>query len=459
MLQIDARHLDPKCVGMSRRDFVRVGALGTLGLTLPDLLKRQAQGATTEGKAKSVIQLWMWGGPSHIDTFDPKPEAGEDYCGALKNPIETKAPGMRIGELLPLMAKQGDKFSILRGFTSQTGDHYAATYMVQTGIPTSQQFGSPETKQVGYPSIGSVVALKKGYEAGYKGALPPYVILPSGGWWIGSPGFLGHKYEPYATGGDPNQKGFMAQGMNLASGITPERSQGRRALLQDVDSLAKELDKEQLFDKMDSFQQKAYGLVLGDAKQAYDLSQEKDELRDRYGRNHFGQSCLLARRLVERGVPFVTINWGGWDHHTDCIGAMKSMLPILDPAFATLLEDLHQRGLLDSTIVYWTGEFGRTPKLQGGEWKGGRHHHPDPTPCVIAGGGFRGGAVVGASDEKGETIKDRKVYPWDLTSSIYKQLGIDYRDKLPHPQDCGVAYISPLATGQVPSGGILTEIM
>jgi uncharacterized protein (DUF1501 family) len=459
MLQIDARNLGPRCAGMSRRDFVRVGALGTLGLTLPDLLKLKAQGATTEGKAKSVIQLWMWGGPTHLDTFDPKPEAGEDYCGALKNPIETKAAGMRICELLPLLAKQGDKFSILRGFTSQTGDHFAATYMVQTGIPTSQQFGSPETKQVGYPSIGSVVALKKGYEAGYKGALPPYVILPSGGWWIGASGFLGHKYEPYAAGGDPNQKGFMAQGMNLASGITPERSQGRRALLQDVDSLAKELDKEKLFDKMDSFQQKAYGLVLGDAKQAYDLSQEKDELRDRYGRNHFGQSCLLARRLVERGVPFVTINWGGWDHHVDCIGAMKSMLPILDPAFATLLEDLHQRGLLDSTIVYWTGEFGRTPKLQGGEWKGGRHHWPDPTPCVVAGGGFRGGAVVGASDEKGETIKDRKVYPWDLTSSIYKLLGIDYMGKLPHPQDCGVAYISPLATGQVPSGGILTEIM
>jgi len=463
MLDIEARKLGPRSAGVSRRNFVRVGALGTLGLTLADWFKLKAHGATTEGKAKSVIQLWMWGGPTHLDTFDPKPEAGEDYCGDLKNPIQTKAPGMRISELLPLMAGQGDKFSILRGFTSQTGDHYMGTYMVQSGWPTSTQFGFEQrdsSNELPYPSIGSVVALKKGEEGGYTGALPPYIILPNGAWWIGAAGFLGPQYEPYSAGGDPNQEGFVAQGMKLANGITPERSQSRRSLLEDVDSLARHLEKEKLFQAMDSYQEKAYGLVLGDAKKAFDLSEETAELRERYGRNPFGQSCLLARRLVERGVPFVTINDGGWDNHVDCIGAMRSKLPVLDMGFATLLEDLAQRGLLESTIVYWTGEFGRTPKLQmEPEWKAGRHHWPDPTPCVVAGGGFKGGAVVGASDDKGETIKDRWVYPWDLTASIYTLLGIDCMGKLPHPQNCGVAYLSPLATGQVPSGGLLTEIM
>jgi len=447
---------------MGRRDFVKAGAVGTLGLTLADQLKLKARAATTEGKAKSVIQLWMWGGPSHLDTFDPKPEAGEEYCGDLKNPIATNVPGMRISELLPLMAKQADKYSILRGFSAQSGGHYQGTYMVQTGTLTRTQFGRADragSNELPYPSIGSVVALMKGYENGYQGALPPYIILPNGGWWIGAPGFLGQRYAPYAAGGDPNRQGYMAQGMKLASGITPERSEGRRELLKDMDSLAKQIDKEKAFEAMDSYQQKAYGLLTGDAKKAFDLSLEKDEVRERYGRNRFGQSCLLARRLVEHGVPFVTINDSGWDNHTDCIGAMRRKLPYVDSGFSALLEDLDQRGLLDSTIVYWTGEFGRTPKLQGGQWKAGRHHWPNPTPCVVAGGGFRGGAVVGASDEKGEKIADRWVYPWDLTASIYELLGIDYMGKLPHPQDCGVAYISPLATGEVASGGLLTEIM
>jgi hypothetical protein len=461
MFEIDARNLGPRCAGVTRRDFVRIGALGTLGLTLADWLKGKAQGAITEGKAKSVIQLWMWGGPSHLDTFDPKPEAGEAYSGELKNPIETKAPGMRISQLFPLLAKQGDKFSILRSFTSLTDDHYGGTYTVQTGFPTSQQFGAPDAaKQLGNPSIGAVVGLKKGYGAGYQGALPPYIILPRSDWWIGASGFLGPRYEPFATGGDPNQPGFMAQGMRLANGITPQRSEARHALLHDVDSLARQIDKDKLFQAMDSFQEKAYGLVLGDAKKAFDLSQENDKLRDRYGRNTFGQSCLLARRLVENGVPFVTVVNDGWDMHNTCIESMKQKSPSIDAGFAALLEDLAQRGLLESTIVYWTGEFGRTPKLQwDGQWKGGRHHWNTPTPVVIAGGGFRGGVVVGASDAKGETIKDRPIYPWDLTASIYKQLGIDYMGKLPHPQGCGVACLSPLAGGGVKSGGLLTEIM
>jgi hypothetical protein len=432
-----------------------------LGLTFADGFTKKAQAAKVEGKAKAVIHLWMWGGPSHLDTFDPKPEAGQDYCGELKNPVQTNVPGIRICQLFPLMAKQADKYSILRSFDSLTGDHYAATYILQTGFPTSQQFGSPESSsKLGYPSLGAVVGMKKGYEAGYQGSLPPFIILPYSDWWIGSAGFLGPRYEPFATGGDPNQPGFMAQGMRLPSGISPQRSENRRALLRDMDSLARQIDKDKLFQAMDSYQQKAYGLVLGDAKKAFDLSLESDRLRERYGRNQFGQSCLLARRLVERGVPSIIINEPGWDMHYDCIAAMKQKAPIIDAGFATLLEDLAQRGLLESTIVYWTGEFGRTPKLDWDpQWKGGRHHWPTPTPCVVAGGGFKGGAVVGASDAKGETIKERPVYAWDLTASMYKLLGIDYTGKLPHPQNCGAAYLSPLASGEVRSSGLLTEIM
>ncbi|KKK95311.1 hypothetical protein LCGC14_2674090, partial [marine sediment metagenome] len=406
MLEIKARNLGSRCAGMSRRDFVRAGAMGTLGLNLADWFKLKAHGATTEGKAKSVIQIWLHGGPTHLDTFDPKPEAGEDYCGELKNPIETKAPGMRICELLPLMAKQGDKFSILRGFSSQHGGHEAGTYIVQTGTPYSSQ-------AIGYPSIGAVVALKKGYEGGYQGVLPPFITLTGNVWWVGEAGFLGDGYKAYAAGGDPNQKGFMAQGMKLANGITQQRSQGRRSLLKDLDSLARQMEKQEVFEAMDSYQEKAYGLLMGDAKKAFDLSQEKDELRDRYGRNHFGQSCLLARRLVERGVPFITVNFGGWDTHRDNFGVMKkSLLPVLDKGFATLLEDLAARGLLDSTIVTWFGEFGRTPKIAPeAPWDGGRHHWGPVMSAVVAGGGFKGGTVVGESDAKGEQPKNRPVYP------------------------------------------------
>ena len=283
-------------------------------------LQGKAQGAVTEGKAKSVIQLWMWGGPSHLDTVDPKPEAGEAYCGELKNPIETKAPGMRISQLFPLLAKQGDKFSILRSFTSLTDDHDGGTYTVQTGFPTSQQFGAG----CGQATRQPVHRRGRGSEEGLRGGLPrglAAVYHPPQERLVDRrlQGFLGPRYEPFATGGDPNQPGFMAQGMRLANGITPQRLEARHALLHDVDSLARQIDKDKLFQAMDSFQEKAYGLVLGDAKKAFDLSQENDKLRDRYGRNTFGQSCLLARRLVEHGVPFVTVVDGGWDMHNTCI--------------------------------------------------------------------------------------------------------------------------------------------
>ncbi|OHB85911.1 MAG: hypothetical protein A2V98_14555 [Planctomycetes bacterium RBG_16_64_12] len=451
MLDIHGRQAGWSHPGVNRRDFMRVGALGVGGLTLADWLKLKAHGQAQEGKAKSVIQLFMLGGPTHLDTWDPKPEAGEDYCGPLKSPIETNVPGIRISELLPLTAKQADKFSIIRSYTHQDFGHETAAYTVATGaLPAGEMV---------YPSMGAVTSLKKGYDAGYQGGLPPYITLTTPLPWFSDTGFLDTKYQTFATFGDPNDNGFRVQGLAMAGGLTDQRLEERRTLLQSVDTLAKEMDQEPAFQEIDGFHQRAYSMVLGDAKKAFDMSQETDEVRNKYGRNYFGQCCLLARRLVEQGVPFITINWGWWDTHVDNFGAMKANLPVFDQGFSGLFEDLAQRGLLESTIVLWCGEFGRTPKVDWTPpWNGGRHHYPLCYSTVVGGGGFRGGTVVGSSDDKGEYPKQRPVYPWDLTSSIYKLLGINPTDRLPHPQGC-VAYVTPLSKGDRPTGGLLHEIM
>jgi hypothetical protein len=433
---------------LGRRDFLRVGALSVLGLTLADWFKLTAFGQVREDNftARSVIQLWMGGGPSHLDTFDPKPGAGEDYCGPYKKAIPTNVPEISLCEMMPLMAKQADKFSILRGMTHPANGHEVATYLMQTGTLPSGDLV--------YPAVGAVVALKKGYEAGYEGALPPYITVTNPLGRFSEPGFLGPTYSPFATGGDPSAKDFRVGG--LGGGTSEQRMESRRSLLQAVDSFARNREDEGEFRKMDSFQEKAFGLILGEAKKAFDLSQEDDDVRDRYGRNRFGQSCLLARRLVENGVLFVTVNWGGWDTHKQHFERMNEMLPVLDRGFSALLEDLAQRGLLESTIVHWGGEFGRTPKiLEEPPWNGGRGHYCNAFSCVVAGGGFKGGKVVGATDYRGERVRQRPIYPWDLTASMYQLLGIDPAGRLPHPHGC-VAYVVPKG-GQ--SGGPLTEIM
>ncbi len=451
MVDIQGNRAMPRGTGIGRRDFIRIGALGIGGLTLTDRLGREARGEVKPAKAKSVIQIWAGGGPSHLDTFDPKPEAGEEYCGPLKHPIATNVPGVRISELLPLLAKQADKYTIVRSFTHNDGGHETAAYTVTTGhLPSGDLV---------YPSIGCVVSLKKGYDAGYQGKLPPYITITEPIGWFSETGFLGQKYKSFNTGGDPNAPTLAVNDITPPGGVSEPRLQGRHTLRQSIDSLAKQMDKESVFQTADALEEKAYGMILGDARKAFDLSQEKNELRERYGRNWFGQSCLLARRLVQNGVPFITINHGGWDTHYDNFAAMKSLCPVLDKGLAALLEDLAQTGLLSSTIVVWYGEFGRTPKIDwSGQWKGGRHHYPFITPLVLAGGGFRGGMVLGSSDDKGEFPKERPVRPWDLTASMYKLLGIEPNEKLPHPQGC-VAYVTPLASGKVPSSGLLTEIM
>ncbi len=383
---------------ISRRDAVRRALFAASGLALADHLSFRAFAAPPTARAKAVIQIWMWGGPSHLDTFDPKPEAGNDYCGPLKTPIETNVPGIKICELLPLLAKQADKYSIIRSMTHGNNGHETAAYIVQTG----RQPGG----RLVYPCVGAVVSLFKGYDAGYKGLIPPYIVLTELQGRFSEAGFMGERYKPFATGGDPSKTPFAVEGV-VAPGITEQRQKNRRDFLHQLNTLARHIPSDPQLAASLQAENTAYDMILGDGAKVFDLSQEKPELRDSYGRTKFGQSCLAARRLVEHGVPYVTINYGGWDTHKDNFQTMRRQLPDMDKGMATLLQDLSDRGLLDSTIIWWSGEFGRTPKIQWEEpWNGGRGHWGKVFSAVVAGGGFKGGQIVGASDAKGEEVKE-----------------------------------------------------
>lgn len=433
-----------------QRSMVRMAATrGAFGLALCAVLCAWAPGAQAAvqlGHAKAVIQIWMWGGPSQLDTFDPKPAAGYDYTGPLNHPIDTNVPGIQIGELLPNLAKVADKYAIIRSMTHGVNAHETAAYIVQTGH-------KPGDGLV-WPGVGAVVSLFKGYAHGYKGLIPPYIVLTEPQGRFSEAGFLGPLYKPFATGGDPNQRQFNVQGIAV-EGITVQRQKDRRELLHRLDTLGRDIPGNPSFTSMDGCEEKAYDLILGDAGKVFDLSEESNELRDRYGRSTFGQACLVARRLVERGVPYVTINYKGWDTHKQHFEIMKRKLPEMDKGFATLLQDLSDRGLLDTTIVWWGGEFGRTPRVQWeAPWNGGRGHWGKCFTHVVAGGGFKGGKVVGASNATGEEVAQRPVYPQDLIGSIYQLLGIDPDGPLPNPRGLDLKLTVPSE-----GAGRLTEIM
>jgi hypothetical protein len=425
---------------------------GGAGLLLANGWGLRTFAANSAVKAKSVIQIWMWGGPCHIDTFDPKPDAGYDFCGALRSPIATNVDGIMIGELMPLLAKQADKYSIVRGMTHGNFAHETASYWVQTGRAS----GGRDV----YPSVGAVTSLFKGYDAGYAGLIPPYIVLTEPQGRFSEAGFLGSRYKPFATGGDPGAPKFNVEGI-VAQGISDQRQRSRRDLLHQLNTLGEAMPGDASLKTLYQSEEQAYELILGDAGKLFDLSEEKNELRDRYGRTTFGQSCLMARRLVEKGVPYITINYKGWDTHKQHFETMRRKLPEMDKALSTLLQDLSERGLLESTIVWCCGEFGRTPRVQWeAPWNGGRNHWGKVFSALIAGGGFEGGHVVGASDARGEEVKDRPVYPADLIASVYQQIGIDPNAKLPHPQGADVR-VMPLgmSTDNLKSGGLLKEIM
>ena len=415
---------------LTRRTALRRIALAAAGLPVVELLGRwnpalalplplpaEEPSAPQAGKARSVVEIWLSGGPAHTDTFDPKPGAGRDWNGPLDAAVDTKVAGMRLGQLLPLLAAQADRFSLVRSLSHGVNGHETANYIVQTGRAPGDR--------VSYPCIGSVVSLFRGYGKGYESLVPPYVVLTAPQGRISECGFLGPRYRPFVTGGDPNRTPFLVEGV-VAEGITPERQRARRDLLGELDTLGRALPRDPRFAKYDAAGEKAWDMILGDAGKLFDLDGEKPEMRDFYGRNTFGQSCLMARRLVEHGVPYVTVHCPGWDTHKQHFETMRRRLPEIDRGLAGLLQDLASRGLLETTVVWCSGEFGRTPRvLWEPPWNGGRSHHGQVFSALVAGGGFRGGVVVGESDAHGEAPAKDPVHPRDLHRAIYGRLGID----------------------------------
>jgi hypothetical protein len=424
------------CDGIKRRDLLQIGALSALGLTLPDWLRMRAAQAsdltpgpfpTREGGTRNpsdiaCILLWMNGGPSHIDTFDPKPEAPQEIRGEF-GVIPTKLKSVYLSEHLPKLAQEIDKYSILRSVTSPDGSHETATHYLLTGYP-----GNPA---VSYPSYGSVVAR----ERGYKTALPPYALMGGYPFGYGGAGYMGPVYNPFSVGGDPNSKNFSVQDVTPPAGVDMARIDRRRAMLAALDTFQRQVETEpRAIQAMDQFYERAYNLVTSPlAKKAFNLAAEPDKLRDQYGRHTFGQSCLLARRLVEAGVQFVTINQGGWDTHEQNFSSLKkSRLPELDQGYAALLADLHARGMLDRTLVIWMGEFGRTPKVNSAA---GRDHWPNAMSVCMGGGGVKTGMVIGETNERAENPKERPIRVEDVAATIYQALGIDYRKEYISPEN------------------------
>ena len=444
---------------MSRRDALRVSLFSTAGLLLADGRVLGAAEAPTapkvvsapaiKAKAKSVIQIFLWGGMSHNDTWDPKPDSGYEYMGEFRTAIPTNVSGIQLGELFPALAKQADKFSLIRSMTHRNFGHETAAYLMQTAHAPGERLA--------YPSVGAVFALFK--SPTYKGLIPPYVVLTQPQGRFSEEGFLGPRLKPFATGGDPNAARFEVEGV-VSRGITDDRQKARRALLAKMNTMGNEMAASPQLAASEEAKKQAYELILGQGREVFDLTKEKAELRDKYGRHTFGQDCLAARRMVEAGVPYIVINYpGGWDTHSNHFATMRRQCPQLDQGLAMLLQDLKDHGLLDTTIVWCSGEFGRGPKVDWQPpWNGGRNHYGNVFTTLVAGGGFKGGHIVGESDKKAEEVKTRPVYPVDLLGSIYALSGIDASAKLPHPMGAE-AHVLPAAAENAKSGGLLTEIM
>lgn len=404
-----------------RRDLLKAGVLGFVGLGLTEYLSlAEASAAGLDGgTATSAIVVWMGGGPSHLDLWDLKPDAPVEIRGAF-NPIETNVKGVRISEHLPLVAKQMDKIALIRSVTSPEAAHERGTHVMMTGFEPLPGFG--------VPSYGSVAAkmLKT------RSALPPYIAVPQPVMYGGA-GFLGAALDPFAPGGDPGSGNFRVRDLEPPGGMTIERVDRRRALRDAVDSAFSRFEKgSDRARTVDSFYDRAYRLLSSsEARAAFDLTKEPDTVRESYGRGRFGQSMLLARRLVEGGVRFVTVEVGGWDTHNNAFNNLKNTLPSFDKGLAALLADLGQRGLLKKTLVVVMGEFGRSPKINR---DGGRDHHSRCFSVALAGGGVRGGTVVGASDARGAEPAERPVKPEDLSATIYQCLGIDYTQSIASPE-------------------------
>jgi hypothetical protein len=440
-LRIEAGQGVRHCDGLTRREILRAGALGFGGLSLPGLLalENSAAALTTTrrrgGRARSVILLFLSGGPSHLDMWDLKPDAPEEIRGTFR-PIGTRAPGILISEHLPGMARVADKFSIIRSMRHGTGNHPAASYWMMVGSPMTRLAPQVVTmSREDRPHPGSVLA--KLLRA--PGTVPAFVMVPEAISPVGPErpgqhaGFLGAAYDPYRVNSDPSRAGFSPGALDPAAEVSRPRLDHRRTLLAQVNRRARYLDQTSVGQVLDPYYTRAFDLISSPAAQrAFDIAAEPARTRDRYGRHIFGQSVLLARRLVEAGVRLVHVNWvrhdngpggQGYDSHRDHLNwARRELLPPTDAAIASLIEDLSERGLLEETLVIVMGEFGRTPRFNSA---GGRDHWPHCFSVVMAGGGIRGGQVFGASDRLGAYPTTVPVSPQDLLATLYHCLGID----------------------------------
>ncbi|MEO1616188.1 MAG: DUF1501 domain-containing protein [Planctomycetota bacterium] len=423
-----------------RRDLVRVGALSAIGLGVCDLLggkHLQASESIIPARAKACILIWLDGGPSHLETFDPKPDAPAEVRGPLAS-IATSVPGIRISECLPKTASLMHHLALVRSMTSPLGEHNFGTHYLMTGYKP--------TPVLEYPSFGAVLAhlRERSQEADDPASvLPQHVAVPDfrvGGSRLSGSGYLPGKTAPFSLGGDPAREGFSVRDLDPYSGIDVSRLNRRRKFSQAFDRFGG-LGNDSAETPADSELKRAFDLITSkEAKQAFELESEPEAVRKRYGLKTVGQSCLLARRLVERGVPFVTVNHRGWDTHENLYTRLKEgytgakvdvgLVPSLDLALSALVQDLAERSLLDETLIVVMGEFGRTPKLN---TQGGRDHWPRVFSSLLAGGGVAGGQVVGSSDAVGELPADHPVTPSDLAATIYHLLGIDPTQELKTP--------------------------
>ncbi|WP_439625048.1 DUF1501 domain-containing protein [Gemmata sp.] len=405
----------PDCSGVPRRTFLRVGGLSAFGLGLPQYLKAMSDAKTAaapRAKAKRCILMWMQGGPSHIDTFDPKPDAPAEVRGDFGT-VATALPGVRFCDPLPMLAKQADKLAIIRGHDPKNGSHGVADHLMMTG----HKFNAA----LPFPCFGSVVAKERGYEQG----MLPFVQLGKSidrRFNGGIAGFLGDEFNPFEVPDDPSSPAFKVRDLSLTGDAERVRLERRYTMLADLENYQR-AEESSVEKARDEFYEKAHGIITGPAaKRAFDLGQESDKVRDRYGRNSLGQGCLLARRLVESGVQFVTVTDGGWDTHTNNFRSLKDrLLPRVDRGLSALVEDLGTRGLLDDTLVVWFGDFGRTPKVNP---TAGRDHWSTAGVAVMAGGGLKVGQVVGATNALAEYVTDNPVGPQDIAATIYHTLGV-----------------------------------
>jgi len=432
MVRIDLGSSPAYCDGIQRRSFLQVGLAGLGAWGVGDLFQaRAASAASVSPKDTSLILIWLDGGPSHHDTYDPKPDAPAEYRGFWRH-IPTNVPGIDITELFPLQAKLADKFALLRSVHHDTGDHFTGGHWMLTGHGEVSGANTPQR----YPFFGSAITKAVGAR---KPGMPAHVAVPYASSIGLRPGYFGGNYlgveqNPFETEGDPNADNFQVTNLANVGGLGIDRLGSRRGLIETLDHLRREADQKGTVEAMNRFDQQAYDLVTGSAaRKAFDISSEPAELRDRYGRNTWGQSVLLARRLVEAGSTIVTCHFGGWDTHWNHQSAMESYLPRVDLAVSSLLTDLSDRGLLEKTMVMVCGEFSRTPRMNDGGNGGpplsqgtpGRDHWGNVLSVLVAGGGLKGGQVIGASDRLGERPAERPLSPGDIHHTIFQVLGVD----------------------------------